>query len=517
MSVPIVENEQQFAAQKRKTFPVINPATLERVAEVPVVEPDEVKIAVAKARDAFESWREVPFRERARILLALRNRVLDQEKELIDTIVAETGKTRSEALSAEILYVCAAIGYYAKNAEEFLRDRAHPISLVLLKTKRVRTSYIPRGVVGIIAPWNFPLLMTLGESIPALMAGNAVVVKPSEFTPLTALLGQRLAEESGLPKNLLQVVTGFAEAGEALIDYADQVAFTGSVATGKKVMARAANTLKPVTLELGGKDPMVVLRDANLERAANGAVWGAISNSGQICMSVERVYVEERVADVFITKVVEKVRLLRQGIDTHFNVDVGSMTMPRQLALVEEHIADAVAKGAKILVGGKRNPHLPGLFFEPTVLVNVDHSMKIMTEETFGPVIPIMRAKDEQEALRLANESRYGLNSSVWTRDKTKARSLARRMESGSVCINDCLVNYLATEVPFGGVKESGIGFRHGEGGIQKYCFVQTVLEDRIGLRREINWYPYSRSFATLLSRALKVLYHSRWRQKFRR
>ena len=281
-------------------------------------------------------------------------------------------------------------------------------------------------------------------------------------------------------------------------------------------MARAANTLKPVTLELGGKDPMIVLRDANLERAANGAVWGALSNSGQICMSVERVYVEEPIAEAFIARVVEKVKGLRQGIDTHFNVDVGSMTMSRQLEIVEDHVADAVAKGARILAGGKRNPNLSGLFYEPTVLVDVDHSMKIMTEETFGPIIPIMRAKDAPEALRLANESRYGLNSSIWTRDRSRARTLARRMESGSVCINDCLVNYLATEVPFGGVKESGIGFRHGEGGIQKYCFVQSVLEDRIGLRREINWYPYSKNFATLLSRALKVLYHSRWLRKFR-
>lgn len=221
MSVPSVTSEQPSPLQTKKTFPVVNPATLERIAEVPVVEPDEVRIAVAKARDAFESWRDLPFQERAQIFLDLRNRVLDQEKEIIDTIVAETGKTRTEALSAEILYVCAAIEYYAKNAEEFLRDRAHRINLVLLKTKRVRTSYVPRGVVGIIAPWNFPLLMTLGESIPALMAGNAVVVKPSEFTPLSAFLGQRLAEQSGLPKNLLQVVTGFGETGEALIDYAD--------------------------------------------------------------------------------------------------------------------------------------------------------------------------------------------------------------------------------------------------------------------------------------------------------
>lgn len=514
MTSKIMEKERESDLKKR-TFEVINPAILKKIADIPIIEPDEVKIVVARGRDAFDGWRELTFRERARYLLTFRNVLLDHKNEIINTIVAETGKTKIEALANEILYLCTSIEYYTKNAEGFLRDHSHAVNLVLLKTKRVRTSYIPRGVVGIIGPWNFPFNLTWGEAIPALMAGNAVVIKPSEFAPLSALLGLKLSEQCGFPKNLLQVVTGFAETGEALIDYADQISFTGSVATGKKVMARAARTLKPVTLELGGKDPMIILQDANLERAANGAVWGALSNSGQICMSVERVYVEEPIADVFINKVVEKVRQLRQGVDTDFNVDVGAMTMPRQIEIVEDHIADALAKGARILIGGKRNSNLPGLFFEPTVMVDVDHSMKIMTEETFGPVIPIMRVKNEQEALRLANESRYGLNSSVWTRDKDRARTIARRLEAGSVCINDCLVNYMTTEVPFGGVKESGIGARHGEGGIQKYCYQQTVLEDRVGLRREINWYPYSKRFAAVLSRTLKMLYHSRWPGKF--
>lgn len=515
MTPQVMPQEERSSPQSDKTFEVINPATLTKIGDVPIVEPGEVKIAVARAHDAFENWRDLSFRDRAKLLLALRNHILDSKEEVIHTICSETGKTKVEALSTEILYVCASIEYYTKNAEEFLRDRIQTVDLVLLKTKRVRTSYVPRGVIGIIGPWNFPFNLTLGEAIPALMAGNAVIIKPSEYTPFSALLSVRLCERAGFPKNLLQVVTGFGGTGEVLIDYADQIAFTGSVETGKKVMARAARTLKPITLELGGKDPMIVLRDASLERAANGAVWGALANSGQICMSVERVYVEEAIADAFIHKVVEKVQRLRQGIDVDFNVDVGAMTMPRQLAIVEEHVADAVAKGAKILVGGKRNPNLPGLFFEPTVLVDVDHSMKIMTEETFGPVIPIMRVKNDQEALRLANESRYGLNASVWTRDKEKAKTIARRLESGSVCINDCLVNYMTTEVPFGGVKESGIGARHGEGGIQKYCFLQSVLEDRVGLRREINWYPYSKRFAAFLSRTMKMLYHSRWPRKF--
>lgn len=515
MSATVSVGEEKSSSLKR-TFEVINPATLEKVADIPIIEAGEVKIAVARARDAFEAWRERSFRDRRQHLLRLRDTLLDARNEVVDTIVSETGKVRVEALTAEVLYVCNAIEYYTKNAEEFLRERVQSVDLVLLKTKRIRTSYIPRGVVGIIGPWNFPLILTFGDAIPALMAGNAVIIKPSEYTPLTALLIQTLSERAGFPKHLLQVVTGFGETAEALIDYADQIAFTGSVATGKKVMARAAQTLKPVTLELGGKDPMVVLHDANLERAASGAVWGALANSGQICMSVERVYVEEEVADAFIEKVLEKVRRLRQGMDTDFKVDVGAMTTPRQVSIVEEHIADALAKGAKVLIGGRRHPHLKGLFFEPTVLVDVDHSMKVMTEETFGPVIPIMRVKNEGEALRLANDSRYGLSSSVWTRDKKKGRELARRVEAGSVCINDCLVNYLTTELPFGGVKESGLGARHGEGGIQKFCFVQSVLEDRVGLKREMIWYPYSGNLMSFISRTLKMLYHSRWRGKFK-
>ncbi len=508
-------DESPLPSKRKNFFEVINPATLEKIADIPFIEPGEVKIAVARARDAFESWRMRGLRERARFLLALRNTILDHKNEIVDTIVSETGKTRIDALSTEILYVCNSIEYYVRNAEEFLRERVYPIQLILLKTKRVRSCYLPRGVVGIISPWNFPFNLTVGEAVPALLAGNAVVIKPSEFTPLSALLGQRLAEQAGFPKNVLQVVTGPAETGEALIDFADQIAFTGSVATGKKVMARAAQSLKPVTLELGGKDPMIVLEDANLDRAANGVVWGAIANSGQICMSVERVYVAEPVAHQFISKVVEKVRTLRQGIDLEFNIDVGSMTTPQQLSIVEEHVADAVSKGARVLVGGRRNPRLKGLFFEPTVLVDVDHSMKIMTEETFGPVIPIMRVKNEEEALRLANESRFGLSASIWTHDKRRARELVKRLESGSVCINECVVNYMTTEIPFGGIKESGIGARHGEIGIQKYCFQQSVLEDRVGLRREINWFPYSKRLASVLSRTLKMLYHSHWPQKF--
>jgi acyl-CoA reductase-like NAD-dependent aldehyde dehydrogenase len=330
----------------------------------------------------------------------------------------------------------------------------------LLKTKKVTVHYQPRGVIGLVTPWNFPLILTIGEAIPALLAGNAVVIKPSEWTPLIALRGAEVLHEAfkaaGLPSEILQVVNGYGETGGALVDEADMIAFTGSVRTGRAVAERAARRLVPISLELGGKDPMIVLRDADLERAANAAVWGAFTNSGQVCISVERVYVEEPIAEEFTRRVVEKTKQLRQGIDGNEaigdkRVDVGAMTFPKQVETVEDHLADAKVRGAQILTGGQRNPSMPGRFFEPTVITNVDHSMKIMTEETFGPVLPIMRVKDAAEALHLANDSRYGLNASVWTRDRRQGERLAAQVEAGMTTVNDVLVGFGVTDAPSGG------------------------------------------------------------------
>jgi acyl-CoA reductase-like NAD-dependent aldehyde dehydrogenase len=376
--------------------------------------------------------------------------------------------------------------------------------------------YQPRGVVAVIAPWNFPLVMTLGEAVPALMAGNAVIIKPSEWTPLTAVLGGEISREAfqsvGVPPDILQVVTGYGETGGALVDEADMIGFTGSVRTGKMIAERAAKRLVPVSLELGGKDPMIVLKDADLERASSAAVWGAFMNAGQVCISVERVYVEEPIADEFTRRVVEKTRALRQGVDAdnannEQRVDVGAMTFPKQLETVEAHVRDAEARGAKILTGGRRAPDLPGQFYEPTVLTNVDHSMQIMRDETFGPVLPIMRVRDEQEALRLANDSRYGLNASVWTGDTAKGTRLAAQIEAGSVCVNDVITGVAVTDAPFGGVKESGTGRRHGASGIRRFCSEQTIVIDRFGLKREAIWYPYTAKGEWLMRRLLGAIY----------
>jgi acyl-CoA reductase-like NAD-dependent aldehyde dehydrogenase len=507
---------QRIRQESRAVIEIHSPTTLEKIGEVSVCTPQDVRTAVGRAREAGRVWGALSFAERRRVLLDARARLLDRSEEAIRLICTEAGKPRFEAVTMELAYCCDALTFYAKNARRFLRPQR--ISPHLLKTKRVTVRYQPRGVIGIIAPWNFPLVMTLGEAIPALAAGNAVIIKPSEWTPLTAVFGGDILRDTfkahGLPEDILQVVTGYGETGGALVDEVDMVGFTGSVRTGKAIAERAARRLVPVSLELGGKDPMIVLKDADLERAAAAAVWGAFMNAGQVCISVERVYVEDAIADEFTHRVVQKTRALRQGSDAdhqsdEHRVDVGAMTYPKQMETVEEHVRDAVARGAKILTGGQRAPQLKGRFYEPTVLSDVDHSMLIMSEETFGPVLPIMRVRDEGEALRLANDSRYGLNASVWTADKAKGEILASQVEAGSVCVNDVITGVAVTDAPFGGVKESGSGRRHGAPGIRRFCSEQTIVTDRFGLKRELIWYPYTAGGERLMRRLLATLFSS--------
>ncbi len=507
---------QRLSIQPEQLIEVHSPATLQKVGEVVINSPAEVRAAVALARTAFKGWSKLDFKRRADVLLSARDHFLARKEELIELLCAENGKPRLEAV-VELTYVCDVITFYAKQAKRFLAP--HGIKPHLLKQKKITVHYQPRGVIGLVTPWNFPLILTIGEAIPALLAGNAVIIKPSEWTPLIAMRGAEVLHEAfkaaGLPSELLQVVNGYGETGGALVDEADMIAFTGSVRTGRAVAERAARRLIPVSLELGGKDPMIVLRDADLERAANAAVWGAFTNSGQVCISVERVYVEEPIAEEFTRRVVEKTKQLRQGIDGDEasgdkRVDVGAMTFPKQVETVEDHLADAKVRGAQILTGGQRNPHLRGRFFEPTVIANVDHSMKIMTEETFGPVLPIMRVKDAAEALRLANDSRYGLNASVWTRDRRQGEQLAAQVEAGMTTVNDVLVGFGVTDAPSGGLKESGIGKRHGAPGIRRFCHEQVIISDRfsfLSLKREPTWFPYTAQTERVLTRLLGALF----------
>ena len=496
---------------KGNKIEVLSPATSEKITELPAATAEDVVQAVKQGRKAKTLWEEKSFAERAKILYRFRDLLIDHQDKIADILTAETGKPRAEVYGSELFYVCDAIGFWAKSAVKYLKPQK--IRPHLLKTKKVVSTYRPLGVIGIISPWNFPLVLTIGEALPALMAGNAVIIKPSELTPLSALFGAELAEKAGFPQNLLQVVVGFGETGETLIDHADMISFTGSVETGKKVMCRAAERLIPVTLELGGKDPMIVLKDADLERAANACVWGALLNSGQVCTSIERVYVEQPIYQDFVNKIVERVQALRQG-PSKDEVELGSMTSREQLEKVESQVEEALKSGAKILTGGRRTPNSKGLYYEPTVMVDLNHEMEIMKEETFGPIIPIMQVKDQEEAIRLANDSRYGLDSSVFTRDKKSGWKIAEQIQAGSVCINDSLVNFVIIDAPMGGIKESGLGQRHGAEGIRKYCQQKTIVIDRLGLKSEFNWFPTTQRKIAFLRRGLTLLFRSGWRNK---
>jgi acyl-CoA reductase-like NAD-dependent aldehyde dehydrogenase len=491
------------AAPMAETIDVLNPATGAVVGSIATDTPESIAATVARVRANQAEWEAIGIEGRYHWLGKLRDWILDNTERIGDTMQAETGKVRAD-VSLDLGYVADLINFYGSKAADYIGDESVRPNSPLLAAKKLVIQYRPFPVVGVISPWNFPLAMALGDSIPALQAGAAVVVKPSEFTPLSLLeVIKAWKQEIGAP-DVFDCVLGTGEAGGALIDDVDYVQFTGSDRTGRKVMARAAETLTPVSLELGGKDPMIVLSDADVDRAANAAAWGGMVNSGQLCISVERIYVEEPVYDEFVAKLTEQVRGLRQGADGRKpEKDVGAMTSPNQTAIVEGQVDDALASGARALTGGKRVEG-PGDYFEPTVLVDVDHSMKVMRDETFGPVVGVMKVRDSEEALRLANDTRYGLAASVFG-EKGRAERVARRIEAGSVNVNDVITNMAAMGVPMGGWKQSGIGFRHGEYGIKKYCRAESIVVTRFGGKREPNWYPYTRSRRGLVDRASRL------------
>jgi acyl-CoA reductase-like NAD-dependent aldehyde dehydrogenase len=474
---------------------VRNPATGDTITSVPAHPAEHVREVVRGVREAQPAWEALGPEGRYRHLADWRDWMFDNGERIADILQAETGKVRQDA-GLEIPTVADEINFYGENAARFLADEIVRAHAPLMKSKALKVVYRPYPVVGVIAPWNFPVILGLCDAIPALCAGCAVVIKPSEFTPLSLLeIVRGWQEEVGGPP-VIDAVTGAGETGSA---------FTGSVATGKKVMARAAETLTPVSLEMGGKDPMVVLSDADLERAANAAAWGGVMNSGQICISVERVYAEEAVHDQFVSKLTDKVAALRQGRDEPaYTKDVGAMTSPNQIEIVEEHVRDAVEHGAKVLIGGKRGEG-PGDYFEPTVLVDVDHSMKIMREETFGPVIPVMKVRDADEAVRLANDSTYGLMSSVFG-ERSRAEAVARRLEVGACTVNDVLTAYLTNDVPMSGWKNSGVGGRHGVHAVRKYCRTESILVSRLAPKNEALWFPYSPRKGRLVARLMRFV-----------
>jgi len=475
-----------------------NPASGEVMGRVPLTSAEEVQDAVRRARTAQPGWAKLSFKERGRVILKARELVLSETEEIAQLISHETGKPITEAVSMEIVPTLDLMHYFAHHSAKLLKPQKIDIGQYGLMGRSSRMVYQPLGVVGIISPWNFPWATPLDEVVMALMAGNSVVLKPSDLTPLTALKIAEVFKRAGLAEGLLTVVTGDGSTGSALIDAGvDKIMFTGSVVTGKRVAEAAAKHLTPVVLELGGKDPMIVFADAHIQNAARAAVWGAFANSGQACASVERCYVDESVAAEFIDQVVAETDKLKQGNPAEVGTDIGSMTNERQLQIVEDHIDDALKGGAKLLSGGARLPG-SGWFHEPTVLTNVNHGMKIMREETFGPTLPIMTFTSEADALRLANDSVYGLTACVWTNDIARGRRFAEQIAAGTVMVNEVVYTHGIAQTPWGGVKESGYGRTHGRMGLLELVSPRHIHVNRFSLLPDLWWFRYSPDAARL-------------------
>jgi acyl-CoA reductase-like NAD-dependent aldehyde dehydrogenase len=476
-------------AGARPLSPVPAPGRGGLLGVVPDLSESEVDALVARARAAQPAWAALGVGERARILGRLRRLLVRRRRQVVDLLQDEGGKPYEDA-HTDLLLVLVWLEHWCRVAPGLLADERIDSASPFAFGRRNVVTYEPLGVVGVIGPWNVPLSLTLGDAVPALLAGNTVVLKPSELTPLSARFAAELFLEAGGPPDVLLAATGGAETGSALVDRVDYVHFTGSVATGRLVAQRAAASLTPCSLELGGKDAMLVLDDADLERAARGCVAYALVNSGQICMSVERVYVESGVHDEFVERVVREVKALRQGTPGGpGSVELGAMIHPPQRDVVAEHVGDALRRGARAVVGGLAEDGSACL--GPTVLVDVDHSMTCMREETFGPTIPIMRVDGEDEAVALANDSEYGLTASVWTRDLDRGERLARRLEVGTVTVNDAMVHLAVPEMPMGGWKSSGVGARNGADGLRRFTRRRAIQIPRWSGARELSWFPY--------------------------
>lgn len=492
-------------SRTRRTY---SPLTGQPIADIPMSEPRDVDAAFESARRAQGPWAESGLDVRARMLLDLHDLVLDRQREILDLIQYESGKARKHAFD-EIMHVALTARYYGRTLKRHLRTRRHPGVYPVLT--RAEVNRIPKGVVGLISPWNYPFTLAVSDGLPALAAGNAVVHKPDSQTPLTALAGVELLREAGSPPDLWQPVYGPGDVvGGAIVDRADYVCFTGSTATGRTISARAADRLIGCSLELGGKNPMLVLADADIDRAAEGAVRAAFSSSGQLCVSMERIYVADAIYDRFVERFVSRVRAMRLSPELTFDADMGSLISEQQLRTVEEHVADAVSHGATVLVGGQARSDIGPLFYEPTVLTGVTPQMKCFADETFGPVASLYRFSSESDAIARANDGVYGLNACVYTRDVKRARQIARRLRCGTVNINEGFAaTFASADTPMGGMRESGLGRRQGAEGILRYTESQSVAEQRL-LPLASPRFVSDETYARAMTGALKLLKRTR-------
>lgn len=486
----------------------INPATGDVLGECPHTPAQAIPEIFKKAREAQLVWARKSFKQRAKHLRLMREYIIENADDLAKTVATSNGKTWFDAMVTEVLPCTLACNWYGKNAARVLKSEKREMSSIIWIGKRSEVVHEPLGVVGIISPWNYPLSIPFGEIVMGLMAGNAIVLKVAAVTPMVGVAIERIVEAGQLPDGLFHHVVGAgADVSSAFFENGvDKLFFTGSVPAGKDLMAQAAKTLTPLSLELGGKDPMIVLEDADLERAANGAAWAGYQNSGQSCGGVERIYVHESVYDRFVDLLAARTRSLRQGVpNAECTVDVGAMTTAKQRRVVEKQLDEAVAQGAKIVAQAQLAQGLQGEFYPATVMTHVHHDMALMREETFGPVLPVMPFKTEEEAVRLANDCTMALTASIWSRNTGRAKALANKVRGGVVAINDHLYTHGMSDLPWGGPGESGIGRTHGPEGLKEMTKPKVINWDYLRARNNLWWYPQDREAYLVIKHALRL------------
>ena len=511
----IIDGKRVETSQKKDS---LNPATLELVGKASLASALDCQTAIQAARKAFPEWKAMPVSARQKIFRKAKKILLQKSEEAARLITAEKGSPYTESYSCEVFASLGALDYYARKLKKLLNPHSvkHTVSLFFNKKSSFR--FEPLGPTLIISPWNFPFLIAMYDILGALSSGNTVILRPSSSTPFTGLMVGEIFAEAGLPQGVLNIINCKISQAEEMICHPDiqTVMFTGSVATGKRIMELASRNLSNLVLELGGKDPMIICADADIERAARGAVWAGFMNCGQSCGSVERVYVAEEIAEEFTQRVVDLAKNIRVGNPADPGVEIGPMATLSQLKTVKEHIQDALDKGAEIVCGDKNKTNLPGYFINPTVLSKVDHRMKIMTEETFGPVLPIMPFADPEEAVFLANDSSLGLTASVWTRSKKTAAWMAGRIETGSVTVNDHMFSFIEPAAIWGGIKQTGRGRSHGPFGLQELVNIKFVSFDFLNKKKQLWWFPYDSGLMPLLRKSAILFHHSRIREKLK-